>query len=317
MRVVQIREPGAPFELVERPLPEPGPGKVRIKVEACGICHSDFLRGDRALSRHSVSARCPGTRSPAISMRSGAGVTDGAWGSASASAGMAAIAGCAPMPARATSSPARQRPGARHRLRRRLCRVHDRAHRGARRHPRRAQCRGRGAAALRRHHHLQCAAQQRARARAISWPCSASAGSGISPCSSRRRWAFAPSPSRAARTRRRWRSSSAPTATSTARRRTRPKVLTELGGAKVILATATSAKAMTPLIDGLGIDGKLLVRRGFARADRGHAAAAHRRPPVGGGLAIGARRRFRGHHALQRAHRRQADDRDLSARARR
>ncbi len=41
MRVVQIQEPGAPFELVERPLPEPGPGQVRIKVEACGICHSD------------------------------------------------------------------------------------------------------------------------------------------------------------------------------------------------------------------------------------------------------------------------------------
>jgi D-arabinose 1-dehydrogenase-like Zn-dependent alcohol dehydrogenase len=36
-------------------------------------------------------------------------------------------------------------------------------------------------------------------------------------------------------------------------------VLTELGGAKVILATVTSAKAMTPLIDGLGTDGKLLV----------------------------------------------------------
>jgi D-arabinose 1-dehydrogenase-like Zn-dependent alcohol dehydrogenase len=37
------------------------------------------------------------------------------------------------------------------------------------------------------------------------------------------------------------------------------KALTALGGAKVILATVTSAKAMTPLIDGLGIDGKLLV----------------------------------------------------------
>ncbi|MGZ5849755.1 MAG: zinc-binding dehydrogenase [Methyloceanibacter sp.] len=40
MRVVQVREPGAPLELIERALPEPGPGKVRIKVGACGICHS-------------------------------------------------------------------------------------------------------------------------------------------------------------------------------------------------------------------------------------------------------------------------------------
>ncbi len=41
MRAVQVPAPNAPFEIVERPVPEPGPGTVRIKVEACGICHSD------------------------------------------------------------------------------------------------------------------------------------------------------------------------------------------------------------------------------------------------------------------------------------
>lgn len=41
MRVVEIRHPKAPFEIVEREIPEPGPGSVRIKVQACGICHSD------------------------------------------------------------------------------------------------------------------------------------------------------------------------------------------------------------------------------------------------------------------------------------
>jgi D-arabinose 1-dehydrogenase-like Zn-dependent alcohol dehydrogenase len=41
MRVVQIAKPHAPHELVERPMPEPGAREVRIKVEACGICHSD------------------------------------------------------------------------------------------------------------------------------------------------------------------------------------------------------------------------------------------------------------------------------------
>ncbi|MBC8037171.1 MAG: alcohol dehydrogenase catalytic domain-containing protein, partial [Rhizobiales bacterium] len=41
MRVVQVAKPNAPLELVERPTPEPGPRQVRIKVEACGICHSD------------------------------------------------------------------------------------------------------------------------------------------------------------------------------------------------------------------------------------------------------------------------------------
>jgi D-arabinose 1-dehydrogenase-like Zn-dependent alcohol dehydrogenase len=43
MRVVQVTQPNGPFELVEREIPEPGPGQVQIKVEACGICHSDSL----------------------------------------------------------------------------------------------------------------------------------------------------------------------------------------------------------------------------------------------------------------------------------
>lgn len=43
MRAIQVSGPNAPFELVEREIPEPGPGSVRIKVQACGICHSDTL----------------------------------------------------------------------------------------------------------------------------------------------------------------------------------------------------------------------------------------------------------------------------------
>jgi D-arabinose 1-dehydrogenase-like Zn-dependent alcohol dehydrogenase len=41
MRAVQVEKPNAPLTLVERPTPEPGPRQARIKVEACGICHSD------------------------------------------------------------------------------------------------------------------------------------------------------------------------------------------------------------------------------------------------------------------------------------
>lgn len=43
MRVAQISKPGGDWEIVERPIPEPAPGQVRIKVQACGICHSDSL----------------------------------------------------------------------------------------------------------------------------------------------------------------------------------------------------------------------------------------------------------------------------------
>src|SRR5580698_1543981 len=41
MRAVQVSRAGGPFEIVERQIPEPGAGLVRIKVQACGICHSD------------------------------------------------------------------------------------------------------------------------------------------------------------------------------------------------------------------------------------------------------------------------------------
>jgi alcohol dehydrogenase, propanol-preferring len=43
MKAVQVSKAGGPFELVERDIPEPGPGQVRIKVEACGVCHSDAM----------------------------------------------------------------------------------------------------------------------------------------------------------------------------------------------------------------------------------------------------------------------------------
>jgi D-arabinose 1-dehydrogenase-like Zn-dependent alcohol dehydrogenase len=43
MKAAQISKAGGDFKLVEREIPEPGPGQVRVKVEACGICHSDSL----------------------------------------------------------------------------------------------------------------------------------------------------------------------------------------------------------------------------------------------------------------------------------
>ena len=43
MRVVQIPRPGGPLEIVERPIPQPTANTVRIKVHACGVCHSDSI----------------------------------------------------------------------------------------------------------------------------------------------------------------------------------------------------------------------------------------------------------------------------------
>jgi D-arabinose 1-dehydrogenase-like Zn-dependent alcohol dehydrogenase len=43
MRAVQVATKNGPFELVERDVPQPGPGEVRVKVQACGVCHSDSI----------------------------------------------------------------------------------------------------------------------------------------------------------------------------------------------------------------------------------------------------------------------------------
>ena len=43
MRAVQVGRAGGAFEFVEREIPQAGPGTVRIKVQACGVCHSDSM----------------------------------------------------------------------------------------------------------------------------------------------------------------------------------------------------------------------------------------------------------------------------------
>src|SRR5262245_51977059 len=41
MRAVEVRNANAPLQLVEREIPTPAAGQVLIKVQACGVCHSD------------------------------------------------------------------------------------------------------------------------------------------------------------------------------------------------------------------------------------------------------------------------------------
>ncbi|MBV8841996.1 MAG: alcohol dehydrogenase catalytic domain-containing protein [Bryobacterales bacterium] len=46
MRAIQVSRAGGPFELVERDIPEPAAGSARVKIQACGICHSDSIVKD-------------------------------------------------------------------------------------------------------------------------------------------------------------------------------------------------------------------------------------------------------------------------------
>jgi D-arabinose 1-dehydrogenase-like Zn-dependent alcohol dehydrogenase len=67
MRVLQVPYAKGPFELVERPVPEPGAGLVRVKVEACGICHSDSFTKEGLF---------PGIQYPRVPGHEVAGVID-------------------------------------------------------------------------------------------------------------------------------------------------------------------------------------------------------------------------------------------------
>ena len=59
MRAVQVSRRGGPLELVERPIPQPSAGEVRVKVEACGVCHSDVFAKEGAFPG-STFPRIPG-----------------------------------------------------------------------------------------------------------------------------------------------------------------------------------------------------------------------------------------------------------------
>jgi len=67
MRAVQVSRPGGAFETVEREIPVPGPGFVRVRVEACGICHSDALTKE---------GQWPGIEYPRVPGHEIAGVVD-------------------------------------------------------------------------------------------------------------------------------------------------------------------------------------------------------------------------------------------------
>ena len=67
MKVAQVSKPGAEFEIVERDIPTPDAGHVRIKVQACGVCHSDVLTKE---------GLWPGIQYPRIPGHEVAGVVD-------------------------------------------------------------------------------------------------------------------------------------------------------------------------------------------------------------------------------------------------
>src|SRR6516165_9928272 len=74
MKVAEIPEPGADFHVIEREIPKAGPGTVRIKVLACGVCHSDVFVKE-GLWPGIQYPRVPGHEVAGIIDEVGAGVT--------------------------------------------------------------------------------------------------------------------------------------------------------------------------------------------------------------------------------------------------
>lgn len=67
MTAVQVSGPGGAFETVKRPVPEPGPHTVRIRIQACGVCHSDVFVKE---------GHWPGLQYPRVTGHEVAGVID-------------------------------------------------------------------------------------------------------------------------------------------------------------------------------------------------------------------------------------------------
>jgi len=67
MRTVQVPKPKGSFEIVERDIPEPSSGQVRIKVQACGVCHGDWYLKEGLI---------PGIQYPRVPGHEIAGVID-------------------------------------------------------------------------------------------------------------------------------------------------------------------------------------------------------------------------------------------------
>src|SRR5215216_2556653 len=87
MTAVQISSAAGPFQTVMRPVPEPGPNTVRIKIQACGVCHSDaFVKEGHwpglqypRVTGHEVAGvidrECPSGRRASVSVLVGTAVT--------------------------------------------------------------------------------------------------------------------------------------------------------------------------------------------------------------------------------------------------
>ncbi len=257
MKAAQVPKAGGAFEIVERELPKPGAGQVRIQVKACGVCHSDVLTKEGGL---------PGIQYPRVPGHEAAGVIDapGRTGRR-VEAGPARGGRLARRPGQHVSAvPTRrlpqlpQRADRGHQLRRRLRAIHGSSRRGAR-----------GAAESLSDTEaapLLCAGLTTFNALRHSGalPGDLVAVQGIGGLGHlgiqfANKFGYKVAAIGVGPTTPGSPPSSARTLYIDTKTTNGAQALQELGGAQAILATAPSSKAMSELIDGLGPNGTLMV----------------------------------------------------------
>ena len=162
MRAVQVPRPNGPLEIVERPIPEPGSGSLRIKVQACGICHSDSITKE-GLFPGMQYPRVPGHEVAGIVDAVGPGVAGWIPGQRVGVGWHGGYCGHCDPCRRGDFFACRDRRGHRRDLRRRICRLPDCSGQRRSAGSQRASGGRRRPADVRRHHDVQRAAKQRAR----------------------------------------------------------------------------------------------------------------------------------------------------------
>ncbi len=256
MKAVQVPKAGGDFEIVERDIPQPGPGQVRIRVQACGVCHSDVLTKEGWPGI--VYPRVPGHEIAGVIDDVGSGVTLWKKGQRVGVGWHGGQDFTCPACRRGDFGLCANLKICGHQLRRRLSGIHDRAVGGGGVDAGIARCRGSRATSVRRGHHLQSLRH------AGAMPSDLVAVQGIGGLGhlgiqfaqkfGYRVAAIGRGPENAALAKKlgaHYYIDSAATDPAAE--------LQKLGGARVILATAPNSKSMSALIDGLGNNGTLIV----------------------------------------------------------
>ena len=258
MRVMQIARAGGPFEIVERPIPSPGPGAVRIRVQACGICHSDSLTKEGHL---------PGIQYPRVPGHEVAGVIDAVGPNAvewrvGQRVGVGWNGGycghCDPCRrGDFFACVTHQVTGIS--LRRRLCRVHDRAGERGRADACGPPCHRGGPVDVRRPHNVQRTAQFSGARAGDVVAVLGLGGLGHLGVQYAREMGFQTVGIARGKDKELLARQLGASVYIDSQAQDPAAELQKLGGAKVILATATSGEAMSAVQGGLAVNGTLLI----------------------------------------------------------